>query len=178
MCSARFGVRLENAARSAAGKKYLRALDIETGKVVWEVPQTGPIEGKRWAGVLATAGGLLLYGDPNGDLVAVDQKDGKPLWHIPTNVHDQDRSDHLHRRRPAVHRDRGGLRHFVLRPAVTPGDSSFTVGAPTRAATVRESATVRAGRKSRMKVGAAWRLGLSSGDSATRPLGAVPPRPS
>jgi outer membrane protein assembly factor BamB len=67
------------------GKKYLRALDIETGKVVWEIPQTGPIEGKRWAGVLATAGGILLYPDPNGDLVAVDQRDGKRLWHIPTN---------------------------------------------------------------------------------------------
>ncbi len=67
------------------GKKYLRALDIETGKVVWEIPQTGPIEGKRWAGVLATAGGILLYPDPKGDLVAVDQKDGKRLWHIPIN---------------------------------------------------------------------------------------------
>jgi PQQ-dependent dehydrogenase (methanol/ethanol family) len=67
------------------GKKYLRALDIESGKVVWEIPQTGPIEGKRWAGVLATAGGILIYPDPNGDLVAVDQKDGKRLWHIPTN---------------------------------------------------------------------------------------------
>ena len=67
------------------GKKYLRALDIETGKVVWEIPQTGPVEGKRWAGVLATAGGILLYADPNGDLVAVDQRDGKRLWHIPTN---------------------------------------------------------------------------------------------
>ncbi len=67
------------------GKKYLRALDIETGKVVWEIPQTGPVEGKRWAGVLATAGGILIYADPDGNLVAVDQKDGKPLWHVPTN---------------------------------------------------------------------------------------------
>jgi PQQ-dependent dehydrogenase (methanol/ethanol family) len=68
------------------GKKYLRALDIETGKVVWEIPQTGPIEGKRWAGVLATAGGLVVYADPSGDLVAVDQKDGKTLWHVPTSA--------------------------------------------------------------------------------------------
>ncbi len=67
------------------GKKYLRALDIETGKIVWEIPQLGPTEGKRWAGVLATAGGILLYGDPNGDFVAVDERDGKPLWHFPTN---------------------------------------------------------------------------------------------
>jgi PQQ-dependent dehydrogenase (methanol/ethanol family) len=67
------------------GKKYLRALDIETGNIAWEVPQIGPTEGKRWAGVLATAGGLLFYGDPNGDLVAADQRDGKSLWHLPTN---------------------------------------------------------------------------------------------
>jgi PQQ-dependent dehydrogenase (methanol/ethanol family) len=67
------------------GKKYLRALDIETGKIVWEKPQIGVTEGKRNAGVLATAGGILFYGDPTGDLVAVDERDGKVLWHFPTN---------------------------------------------------------------------------------------------
>jgi PQQ-dependent dehydrogenase (methanol/ethanol family) len=67
------------------GKKYLRALDIETGKIVWENPQIGPTEGKRNAGVLATAGGILFYGDPSGDFVAVDERDGKTLWHFPTN---------------------------------------------------------------------------------------------
>ena len=67
------------------GKKYLRALDVESGKVVWEVPQIGLGEGKRDAGVLATAGGLLLYGDPSGDIVAVDQRNGMQLWHFPTN---------------------------------------------------------------------------------------------
>jgi len=66
------------------GKKYLRALDIETGRVVWEDPQIGPAEGKRCAGVLATAGGLLFYGDPSGDFVALDERDGKPLWHFPS----------------------------------------------------------------------------------------------
>jgi PQQ-dependent dehydrogenase (methanol/ethanol family) len=64
------------------GKKYLRALNIESGKTVWEMPQIGPADGKRCAGVLATAGGLLLYGDPNGDFVALDDRDGKPLWHF------------------------------------------------------------------------------------------------
>jgi PQQ-dependent dehydrogenase (methanol/ethanol family) len=67
------------------GKKYLRALDIETGKIVWEVPLIGPVEGKRNAGVLATAGGLLFYGDPSGDVVAFDVRDGKALWHFPTS---------------------------------------------------------------------------------------------
>ena len=67
------------------GKKVLRALDIETGQIVWEKPQIGPIEGKRVAGLLATAGGVLFYGDPSGDIVAVDERDGKTLWHFPTN---------------------------------------------------------------------------------------------
>jgi len=67
------------------GRKVLRALDIESGKIVWEKPQTGPTEGKRCAGVLATAGGLLFYGDPSGDFVALDEQDGKTLWHFPTN---------------------------------------------------------------------------------------------
>jgi alcohol dehydrogenase (cytochrome c) len=34
---------------------------------------------------LATAGGLLFYGDPSGDVVAADARDGKALWHFPTN---------------------------------------------------------------------------------------------
>jgi PQQ-dependent dehydrogenase (methanol/ethanol family) len=67
------------------GKKYLRALDIETGRIIWEVPQIGPAGGKRWAGVLATAGGIVLYGDPSGEFVAADERDGRRLWHFPTN---------------------------------------------------------------------------------------------
>ena len=63
----------------------MRALDIETGKVVWEVPQTGTTESKHWAGVLATAGGILFYSDPGGAFVAADERDGKTLWHFPTN---------------------------------------------------------------------------------------------
>ncbi|MGH9666011.1 MAG: pyrroloquinoline quinone-dependent dehydrogenase, partial [Bryobacteraceae bacterium] len=65
-------------------RKYLRALDIETGKIVWEIPETGTTESKHWSGVLATAGGLLFYGDPSGAVVAVDERDGKALWHFPT----------------------------------------------------------------------------------------------
>src|SRR5579872_1093939 len=73
------------APKEEPGMKYVRALDIESGKVIWERPQIGPADGKRCAGVLATAGGLLLFGDPNGDVVALDQRDGKTLWHFPAN---------------------------------------------------------------------------------------------
>jgi PQQ-dependent dehydrogenase (methanol/ethanol family) len=66
-------------------KKYLEAINIEDGKIVWRILQLGPAGGKRDAGILATAGDLLFYGDPTGDVVAADARTGKPLWHFPTN---------------------------------------------------------------------------------------------
>jgi len=36
--------------------------------------------------VLATAGGLVFYGKPNGGFEAVDERDGKTLWRFETNV--------------------------------------------------------------------------------------------
>jgi PQQ-dependent dehydrogenase (methanol/ethanol family) len=68
------------------GTRFVRALDIETGRIVWEAPQTGPTDGKRVAGVLGTAGGLLFYGDASGYFVAVDERDGKTLWRMPLNA--------------------------------------------------------------------------------------------
>jgi PQQ-dependent dehydrogenase (methanol/ethanol family) len=68
------------------GMKYLRALNIETGKIAWETPLVGPIDGKRVAGILGTAGGLLFYGDPSGYLIAASERDGKVLWRIPLNT--------------------------------------------------------------------------------------------
>ncbi|WP_228486695.1 outer membrane protein assembly factor BamB family protein [Paludibaculum fermentans] len=68
------------------GQRYLRALNIETGAIVWELPQPGAARAKTWTGVLATAGGLLFYGRPNGGFAAVDQRNGNTLWNFPTNV--------------------------------------------------------------------------------------------
>ena len=65
-------------------EKYLRALDVETGKIVWEIPQTGPPE-SNYSGVLSTAGGLVFYGETGGGFAAVDAKSGHTLWHIETN---------------------------------------------------------------------------------------------
>ena len=68
------------------GHRFLRALNIETGAIAWEVAQPGPARAKTWSGVLATAGGLLFYGHPNGGFAAVDARNGKTLWEFPTNV--------------------------------------------------------------------------------------------
>ena len=65
------------------GQMFLRALDIETGKRVWEVPQVGPAD--SWGGVLST-GGIVFFGEDSGALGAVDAKTGKDLWHIQTNA--------------------------------------------------------------------------------------------
>jgi PQQ-dependent dehydrogenase (methanol/ethanol family) len=68
------------------GQRFLRAVNIETGEIVWEVPQPGSARAKTWAGILATAGGLIFYGEPNGGFTAADQRNGETLWHFPTNV--------------------------------------------------------------------------------------------
>ncbi len=69
-----------------AGQRFLRALNIETGEIVWEVAQPGPARAKTWSGVLATAGGLIFFGQPNGGFTAADQRTGKTLWQFPTNA--------------------------------------------------------------------------------------------
>lgn len=75
------------AAREASDetpKKYLRALDLHTGKMVWEYAQTGPGEG--WGGVLTTASGLVFFCDESGALAAADAATGKLLWHCQLNA--------------------------------------------------------------------------------------------
>ena len=54
----------------------LRAVDPLTGKVVWDAKNKAPL----WGGVLATAGGLVFYGTPEGTFYARDAKTGKELW--------------------------------------------------------------------------------------------------
>ena len=59
--------------------KFLRALDLQTGKLVWEIP--GLVGGIIAGGLMSTAGGLVIYGDnAGGALVAADAKTGKVLW--------------------------------------------------------------------------------------------------
>ena len=66
------------------GKFYLRALDAKTGELRWEYPMPGPTT--MWAGTVSTAGGLVFSADDDGDLVAVDAKSGKALWHFYTGA--------------------------------------------------------------------------------------------
>jgi len=65
------------------GEKILRAIDIQTGKIAWEVPEPGPAD--SWGGALSTAGGVVIFCDESGALAAVDAVDGKRLWSFQTN---------------------------------------------------------------------------------------------
>ncbi len=75
------------AARPAPGEtftKSLRALDIRTGEVAWDLVQgSGPVTAS--AGVISTASGLVFFGENSGSLMAADAASGKVLWDFPTN---------------------------------------------------------------------------------------------
>jgi alcohol dehydrogenase (cytochrome c) len=64
-------------------KKYLRALDVRTGHIAWELPEIGP--GTTRGGVLATAGGILFFCADDSEFAAVDSATGKLLWRFPAN---------------------------------------------------------------------------------------------
>jgi PQQ-dependent dehydrogenase (methanol/ethanol family) len=66
------------------GTRLLRAIDIETGNIVWEKEMFGPQE-TDYSGVLSTAGGLVFHGEVGGDFAAVDAKTGKTLYRFRTN---------------------------------------------------------------------------------------------
>ncbi|MGH9672124.1 MAG: PQQ-binding-like beta-propeller repeat protein, partial [Bryobacteraceae bacterium] len=57
----------------------IRALRATTGEMAWEFPLRQP----PWAGVMATAGGLVFGGTSEGYVFALDAGSGKPLWRFP-----------------------------------------------------------------------------------------------
>ena len=63
--------------------RILRALDLQTGAVKWELPQKG--EANSWGGTLATSTGLVFFGDESGAFAAADAVTGKLLWSFQTS---------------------------------------------------------------------------------------------
>ncbi len=58
----------------------VRALQAETGEMRWEFKLHSP----PWAGVMATAGGLVFGGSAEGNFFALNARTGKPLWDFQT----------------------------------------------------------------------------------------------
>ena len=65
------------------GQRILRAIDIQTGKAVWQIPETG--DGSSWGGVLSSAGGVVFFGADDGSFSVADAKTGKLLYTFNTN---------------------------------------------------------------------------------------------
>jgi alcohol dehydrogenase (cytochrome c) len=76
----RFGAGGERALAGDQAYGALRALEVETGKMKWEFRLHSP----PWAGVLATAGGLVFSGANEGNFYALDALTGQPLWEFQT----------------------------------------------------------------------------------------------
>jgi alcohol dehydrogenase (cytochrome c) len=74
----------QRTAKDPQPQRILRAIDIHTGAIKWELPQPGPAF--SWGGTLATASGLVIFGEEGGALMAADAVTGKPLWSFPTNA--------------------------------------------------------------------------------------------
>jgi alcohol dehydrogenase (cytochrome c) len=53
---------------------------VKTGKMIWDFRLPTP----PWAGVMATAGGLVFGGSNEGNFYALDAITGKPLWQFQT----------------------------------------------------------------------------------------------
>jgi alcohol dehydrogenase (cytochrome c) len=63
-------------------KVYVRALELTTGKLVWEQERIGSTG--LGGGVLSTKGGVIFSGELNGEFVALDAKTGRAVWHFNT----------------------------------------------------------------------------------------------
>jgi alcohol dehydrogenase (cytochrome c) len=65
-------------------QRILRALDLQTGAVKWELPQQLGVA-NSWGGTLATSTGLVFFCDESGAFAAADAVTGKLLWAFQTN---------------------------------------------------------------------------------------------
>ena len=118
------------AARPAPGEtftKSLRAINIQTGEIAWDLPQvSGPVTAS--AGVISTASGLVFFGENSGSFMAADAANGKVLWEFPDESGLEGVADDLHVRQQAVHRDRRRAEHRRLRASGLNDDSYVVSG--------------------------------------------------
>ena len=63
-------------------QKNLVAYSLDAGSIAWKYPQVG--RGHSSGGTMATAGGLVFFGDDAGSFEAVDAGSGQALWHFNT----------------------------------------------------------------------------------------------
>lgn len=72
----RLGSAFTNVAPGGLQDGRLVAMNVDTGKIAWQVKTPQPLIG----GALATAGGVVFMGEGNGWLDAFDAKSGQRVW--------------------------------------------------------------------------------------------------
>lgn len=65
-------------------KKVLRAIRVDGGGIAWQVPLLGAPD-LNYSGAMATAGGVVFFGETSGGIAAVAASDGRYLWHFEAN---------------------------------------------------------------------------------------------
>ena len=94
------------AAAPEPAQRVLRAIDIQTGKVAWELPQFGAVD--SWGGVLSTAGDVVFFCDDSGAFAAADARIGQAALELPDQPGVEVVADDLRVRQPS--NARGGAR--------------------------------------------------------------------
>jgi lanthanide-dependent methanol dehydrogenase len=74
------GANVRYRAGPGGNRGFLTAWDPVAGRAVWAVKEKFP----AWSGALATAGGLVFYGNMEGWFKALDAKTGQLLWQFQT----------------------------------------------------------------------------------------------
>ena len=64
--------------RGGGSQSFIQAVDIRTGLKVWDYR----LLNGGGSGTLATAGGLVFFGETGGTFTALDSKTGQPVWHF------------------------------------------------------------------------------------------------
>lgn len=65
-------------------RKVLRAIRVDGGEIAWQVPLLGAPD-LNYSGAMATAGGVVFFGETSGGIAAVAASDGRYLWHFEAN---------------------------------------------------------------------------------------------
>ena len=67
---------------SAESDQGIEAIDAKTGNIVWKFPMARV---GLSSGLIGTAGSFVFAASAEGQLLALDEKTGKPLWHLRVN---------------------------------------------------------------------------------------------
>ena len=96
------------------GQFFLRAYDPKTGSKKWEYPVVTPTA-EAWSGTVSTAGGVVFFGDDQGQLVAVDSRNGEASLALRDGRGTDRLADHLCGGWQAVRRHRVGHGDLFVR---------------------------------------------------------------